>query len=181
MNRRDVAPWGSAYLATHLSNVDCVTKIVSVHSRKGGVGKTTVAYELAWLLGGVLVDLEWDHGSASRQWGYRHESRTNAPLVDAFERRRTPRPLRGHGKPQLIPGHPTLGAMGVGAEEVAKALRDWANDWDTDWVVVDTHPGSNPGVTALMPSPTSSWPPYRSRPRNSKPSPAWSTRWPTTR
>ncbi|MDP9355706.1 MAG: ParA family protein [Chloroflexota bacterium] len=121
-----------------------MTKIVSVHSRKGGVGKTTVAYELAWLLGGVLVDLEWDHGSASRQWGYRHESRANAPLVDAFERRRTPRPLRGHGKPQLIPGHPTLGAMGVEAEEVAKALRDWANDWDTDWVVVDTHPGSNP-------------------------------------
>jgi chromosome partitioning protein len=50
-----------------------MTKIVSVHSRKGGVGKTTMAYELAWLLGGVLVDLEWDDGSATRQWGYRHD------------------------------------------------------------------------------------------------------------
>lgn len=121
-----------------------MTRIVSVHSRKGGVGKTTVAYELAWLLGGVLVDLEWDDGSATRQWGYRHEDRLNAPLVDAFSRGRPPRPLRGHNKPQLVPGHPTLGSLGVDAEGVAKALRDWANAWDTDWVVVDTHPGSNP-------------------------------------
>jgi len=121
-----------------------MTKIISIHSRKGGVGKTTVAYELAWLLGAVLVDLEWDEGSATRQWGYRHEDRTMAPLVDALARSRTPRPLRGHGKPLLVPGHPTLGGMGLSAEDVAKTLRSWANDWDIDWVVVDTHPGSNP-------------------------------------
>jgi chromosome partitioning protein len=140
----DKAMRGSADVDPDLSNVSGVTRIVSVHSRKGGVGKTTVAYELAWLLGGVLVDLEWDDGSASRQWGYRHEDRATAPLVNAFERGRTPRPVRGHGKPLLIPGHPTMGALGVTAESVAKALRDWANDWDTDWVVIDTHPGSNP-------------------------------------
>lgn len=121
-----------------------MTKIVSVHSRKGGVGKTTIAYELAWLLGGVLVDLEWDDGSASRQWGYRHEDRAGAPIVEAFQRFRTPRPLRGHGKPKLVPGHPNLSTLSISPEDVAKALRAWANEWETDWVVVDTHPGSNP-------------------------------------
>ncbi len=117
---------------------------MSVHSRKGGVGKTTVAYELAWLLDGVLVDLEWDDGGATRQWGYRHEDRAGAPIAEALQRGRTPRPLRGHGKPTLVPGHPTLGQLGVTAEDIAKAVRSWANDLGTDWVIVDTHPGSNP-------------------------------------
>ena len=121
-----------------------MTKIVSVHSRKGGVGKTTLAYELAWLLRGVLVDLEWDDGSATRQWGYRHEDRAGSLIIDAFEHGRTPRPLRGHGKPFLVPGHPLLGQLGVTDEDAAKALRAWANDWPVNWVVVDTHPGSNP-------------------------------------
>jgi chromosome partitioning protein len=120
-----------------------MTKIVSVHSRKGGVGKTTVAYELAWLLGGVLVDLEWDDGGATRQWGYRHEDRVGAPIVEALERSRTPRPIRGHGKPILVPGHPTLGALGITAEDISKALRSWANNWGAEWLIVDTHPGSN--------------------------------------
>ena len=36
------------------------THIVTVAAAKGGVGKTTLAYELAAGLGGVLVDLDWD-------------------------------------------------------------------------------------------------------------------------
>jgi len=116
-------------------------KIVTVHSRKGGVGKTTVAYELANLLGAPLVDFEWDEGSASRMWGYRHEDRTTAPLIDAFEKQRTPRPLRGHGKPDLVPGHPHLVYLEPSSEDVASALQRWAGEWDTEWVVVDTHPG----------------------------------------
>ena len=125
-------------------SVESMTKIVSVHSRKGGVGKTTLAYELAWILEAVLVDLEWDDGGATRQWGYRHEDRAGAPMVEALERGRTPRPIRGHGKPTLVPGHPLLGSLGLTAEGVSKALRSWANDWGTDWLIVDTHPGSNP-------------------------------------
>lgn len=37
-------------------------KIVVCHSRKGGVGKSLLAYELAYLLDAVLVDLEHDGG-----------------------------------------------------------------------------------------------------------------------
>ena len=51
---------------------------MTVAARKGGVGKTTLAYELAWLLDAPLVDLEFDEGSATRMWGYRHETRVRA-------------------------------------------------------------------------------------------------------
>lgn len=59
------------------------------------MGKTELAKELAFLLGGVLVDLDWDEGGATRAWGYRHETRTTAPLLDALEAGRVPRPLSG--------------------------------------------------------------------------------------
>ena len=55
-----------------------MSQIVTVAARKGGVGKTTLAYELAWLLDAPLVDLEFDEGSATRMWGYRHETRVRA-------------------------------------------------------------------------------------------------------
>ena len=66
-----------------------MTKIVTVAARKGGVGKTTLAYELAWLLRAPLVDLEFDEGSATRMWGYRHEACIRAPLLDSLEAGRT--------------------------------------------------------------------------------------------
>ena len=50
-------------------------KIVTVWAPKGGVGKTTIAYELAYMLDAPLIDLEWDDGSASVQWGLRSPSR----------------------------------------------------------------------------------------------------------
>jgi chromosome partitioning protein len=123
-------------------------KIVVVHSRKGGVGKTTTAYELAHLLNAVLVDLEWEDGGASRAWGYRHEDRLGAVVPDALAANRVPRPLKGYGKPHLVPGHPTLEQNGTEAKVFADALKSWADAWGSelgiDWVVVDTHPGSNP-------------------------------------
>jgi len=114
--------------------------IATVLAYKGGVGKTTIAYELAWLLGAVLVDLEWDSGSATRQWGYRHEDRVRAPLLDALERGRTPSPLQGVRKPLLVPGHPDLSALNVAADTITAAIETWAKEWQRP-VVVDTHPG----------------------------------------
>lgn len=125
-----------------------VTKIVVVHSRKGGVGKTTVAYELAYLLNAVLVDLEWEDGGASGVWGYRWKDRTGAVIPDALAAGRTPRVMRGHGKPDLVPGHPTLQDSPVEAKSFADALESWAQEWGSslghEWVVVDTHPGAGP-------------------------------------
>lgn len=120
-----------------------MTKIVTVAARKGGVGKTTLAYELAWLLGAPLVDLEFDDGSATRMWGYRHESRVRAPLLDALESGRSPRPLPGYHKPDLVPCHPDFQLNQPAAEDMADALVRWAGEWGRDFVVVDTHGGGS--------------------------------------
>lgn len=118
--------------------------IVTVAARKGGVGKTTLAYELAWLLDAPLVDLEFDDGSATRMWGYRHEERVRAPLLDALEQGRTPRVLSGYHKPDLVPCHPDFQLNQPAPEAMADALTSWAGEWDRDFVVVDTHGGGSP-------------------------------------
>jgi hypothetical protein len=74
---------------------EAVPKIVTVAAAKGGVGKTTLAYELAQVLEAPLVDLDWDEGGATRRWGYRHEDRVRAPLLAALESGRTPAARRG--------------------------------------------------------------------------------------
>lgn len=118
--------------------------IVTVAARKGGVGKTTLAYELAWLLDAPLVDLEFDDGSATRMWGYRHEERVRAPLLDALEQGRTPRVLTGYHKPDLVPCHPDFQLNQPAPDAMADALTSWAGEWDRDFVVVDTHGGGSP-------------------------------------
>lgn len=123
--------------------IGAVTRIVTVAARKGGVGKTTLAYELAWLLDAPLVDLEFDDGSATRVWGYRHEARTRAPLLDALESGRTPRLLSGYHKPDLVPCHPDFQLNQPAAEDMADTLGRWAGEWDRDFVVVDTHGGGS--------------------------------------
>ncbi len=124
--------------------------VLVVASRKGGVGKSTTAYELAWLLDAVLVDLEWDGGGVTRKWGYRHQDRMSAPLVSALERGRTPRPLKGYRKPDLVPGSPLLLDVQPSAEAMADTLVRWAGQWDRDWVVIDTHPGASPAAHGAM-------------------------------
>ena len=116
-------------------------RIVSVTSSKGGVGKTTVANELAYVNNAVLVDLDWDAGSASRAWGFRHELRVRSPLLEAIETGRAPRPLTGRRKPDLVPGHPAFAELQPDPEDMASHLERWAKEWDRP-VVVDTHPGA---------------------------------------
>lgn len=120
-----------------------MSKIVTVAARKGGVGKTTLAYELAWLLDAPLVDLEFDDGSATRMWGYRHETRLRVPLLDALESGRTPRLISGYHKPDLVPCHPDFHLNQPASEAMADILGQWAGDWDRDFVVVDTHGGGS--------------------------------------
>lgn len=127
-----------------------MTKILVVHSRKGGVGKTTLAYDLAFILGAVLLDLDWEEGGATRVWGYRWEDRVRSPLLTALETRRAPKPLRGFRKPLLVPGHPEFEQVQPSADNMADLLTDWAGEWGTDWVVIDTHPGATSATNGAL-------------------------------
>jgi chromosome partitioning protein len=118
-------------------------KIITVAAAKGGVGKTTLAYELAYELDAPLVDLDWDAGGATRKWGYRHETHVRSALLDALESGRPPALLSGHGRrPDLLPGHPDFAARQPEAEQMAAVLEKWAAAWGRPYVVVDTHPGA---------------------------------------
>jgi chromosome partitioning protein len=128
-------------------NAAMPARIVTVAAAKGGVGKTTLAYELAAGLGGVLVDLDWDAGGATRMWGFDPTRAARAPLLDALERGpegRPPRPKRRANQPALVPAHPDLSASRIDADLVGDCLRAWAPGWEAPYVVVDTHPGANP-------------------------------------
>ncbi|WP_067975849.1 ParA family protein [Mycolicibacter icosiumassiliensis] len=125
--------------------------IAVCHSRKGGVGKSFLAYELAFLLGAVLVDLEHDGGGVTAKWGYRPQDHPRARLLDALvPGAAAPRPMRGFKKPALVPGHPELYDHQPDADTMADALSKWAQEWDTDWIVVDTHPGASPAAHGAL-------------------------------
>jgi hypothetical protein len=106
-----------------------MSKIVVVAAAKGGVGKTTIAYELAAELSGVLVDLDWDSGGASRMWGYDGSRARRVPLLDGLERGpagRPPVPRNRRHQPALIPGHRDLAASTIPADLTADCLTAWA-------------------------------------------------------
>lgn len=124
--------------------------IVVVGGTKGGVGKSTIASELAYLLDGVLVDFEWDWGAISRRWGYRPEERASDPLLQAIEKGRVPRPLKGFRKADLVPMSEGLVDVGLGVDEFADMVTTWAGEWDYPWVVVDTHPGASAPARGAM-------------------------------
>lgn len=123
---------------------------MAVAAYKGGVAKTTLALELAYLMDAPLIDFEWDDGSASRRWGYRHERQHGRPLLDSLTRRSTPRPVRGRRKADLVPGHPALSAAELTAAQVTEAIEKWSVEWGRDWVFVDTHPGGFPTTLGAM-------------------------------
>jgi chromosome partitioning protein len=119
-------------------------QIITVAARKGGVGKTTLAYELAAALGAVLVDLDWDEGGASSWWSVERPVRSR--LLDALERGpggAPPRPRRAPGRADIIPSHPDLAASRIEADWLADCLVAWAAAWERP-IVVDTHPGASP-------------------------------------
>lgn len=118
-------------------------KIVTVFASKGGVGKSSIAYELAWLLGGVLIDLDWDTGGVTGQWGYKPGDHKTAPLLDALDTGGTPRPVRAKRRPDLVPSHRDLAFNHPEADELADNLTRWAGEWGRDFTIVDTHPGGS--------------------------------------
>lgn len=121
-------------------------QIITVAAAKGGVGKTTLAYELGAALDAALVDLDWDAGGATRMWGFDPTKAARAPILDALERGPEGPPPRVKAKPHqpsLIPGHPDLSASRIDADLVADCLESWARQLPQDRLVVDTHPGAN--------------------------------------
>lgn len=115
--------------------------VIAIASGKGGVGKTTLAIELAYCLDAALVDLDWDDGSAARALGWRHEDRVRSPLLDALDSGKTPRVISGKSsRPDLVPAGPDLGANQPRPNVLADALTNWSVELARP-IVVDTHPG----------------------------------------
>lgn len=141
---------GSWLRSIGVDPVELAGKVIVAAAYKGGVGKTFLAYELAYMLGGILVDLDWDMGNASRAWGFREESRKGAPLLDAFETGRTPRPIAGGPwRADLVPCHTDFAENQPSADDVGTAIERWAAEWAITYkcpVVVDTHPGAGPST-----------------------------------
>ncbi len=117
-----------------------VQRIITFAADKGGVGKTTLAYEIAFTLGAILVDLDWSGGGATSLWGFDPRARRRAPLLDALESRRRPTPYLEAGRPDLVPSHPDWGASDIDPDVLAGELRRWTEEWGRP-VVIDTHPG----------------------------------------
>lgn len=112
-----------------------------------------MAFELAAALDGVLVDLDWDSGGATRMWGYDPARYRTAPLLDALEAGplgNAPRPRQRRHQPALVPASPDLAASRIDDSLVGDCLVAWTKQWGDRYVVVDTHPGANPLTDGAM-------------------------------
>lgn len=141
-----------------LAPSDLAGKIFTIAAYKGGVGKTFLATELAYLLGAILIDFEWDEGSASIALGYHPEDRVRSIIIDAINNERTPRPIwagdhEQPGRPALIPGHADLEDRQPSAAATAKLLMAWAAELGEKYgrpIVLDTHPGGSPSTLGAV-------------------------------
>lgn len=126
-----------------------VAKVIAVVSEKGGIGKSSLAFELAAALDAVLIDLDWSGGGVTNSWGYDYRERRRQPLLDSLGSGRRPVFVRRPLRPDLVPSHPDLvnfeRGAGLAVELLSRRLRSWAEEWERI-VVVDTHPGLN-GLT----------------------------------
>jgi chromosome partitioning protein len=107
------------------------------------VGKTTLAYELAAVLDGVLIDLDFHGGGATDLWGFDPLIASRAPLLERGTDARPPRPKRRPNRPALMPSHPDLSAARLDCDEIAECLEAWAHQWEGRPLVVGTHPGAH--------------------------------------
>jgi len=117
--------------------------LITVAAQKGGVGKTTIAYELASALSATLVDLDFHGGGATSMWGFDPRSAVRAPLLDALEHGTVPRPKHRPNRADLVPSHPDLSAARFDADDIADALLSWSEAWGPTPIIIDTHPGDH--------------------------------------
>lgn len=117
--------------------------VVAVTAYKGGVGKTTLALELASALAAVLVDLDWDRGGATGTWGAPQPD-PRLLLALGAQHDRPPHFLVRPGRPGLLPSHPDLAHVErLDPALMATRIRSWSAAWGRP-VVLDTHPGAVP-------------------------------------
>lgn len=137
-----------------INPLDLAGMVITVAAYKGGVGKTTIAKELAYLLGAIYLDFEWDEGSGSVSLGYRQEDRATEPLMDALRHGRPPRVVPGGPfKPDFVPGNKKFEAAQPTADHTRELLESWAKEWGRERgcpVVVDTHPGGSPSTLGAI-------------------------------
>lgn len=130
-------------------------KVIAVAGTKGGIGKTTFATELAYLLGGLLVDFEFDTGSAAVALGHKRRSYVRSPILDALEKQgRTPRIINGGPwRPDFVPGDKEFEANQPSSERMGQLILEWAEVWAQAGrgpIVIDTHPGGLPSTIGAM-------------------------------